>query len=120
MIRLLNFSCFAITALACLALYHVSEETRVARVELHSVQQQIVDQQEAMKVLEADWERVSDPSRIQQLAAVKLGVSDTPTTALASLELLPRRGVAKDLQQASADVHASDPRLVNASLHTGE
>ncbi len=30
MIRLLNFCCVALTALACLALYHVSEQTRVA------------------------------------------------------------------------------------------
>ena len=37
MIRVLNFCCFAITAFACLALYHVSEQTRVARVQLSSV-----------------------------------------------------------------------------------
>ncbi len=122
MIRLLNFSCFAITALACLALYHVSEQTRVARIQLHTVQAQIVVQQEAMKVLQADWERVADPARIQQLAAEKLGVSDAPTASLASLELLPRRGEAKDLQQASveASARASDPRFLNVALHAGE
>jgi hypothetical protein len=37
MIRVLNFCCFAVTAFACLALYHVSEQTRVARVQLSSV-----------------------------------------------------------------------------------
>jgi len=120
MIRLLNFSCFAITAFACLALYHISEETRMARVQLHKVQQQIVDQQEAMKVLQADWVRVSDPSRIQQLAAEKLGIGDTPTVALASLELLPRRGENKDVIAASAATPVADPRLQTASLHTGE
>jgi len=122
MIRILNFSCFALTALACLALYHVSEQTRVARVELHHVQKDIVDQQEAMKVLQADWVRVSDPARIQQLASEKLGIGDTPTVALASLELLPRRGEVKDLQTAStiAPAPIADPRLQNASLHTGE
>jgi hypothetical protein len=126
MIRLLNFCCFAVTGLACLALYHVSEETRVARVHLRSVQQQIVDQHEAMKVLEADWERVSDPSRIQQLASAKLGIGDTATASLASLELLPRRGQSvtgtKDIQQASIDqpVRPTDPGLHYASLHAGE
>ena len=121
MIRLLNFSCFAITAFACLALYHISEETRVARADLHAVQTQIVDQQEAMKVLQADWERVADPARIQRLAAAKLGVSDTPV-ALASFEILPRRGDDKDLTQASTDAAApaSNPALQTASLHTGE
>lgn len=122
MIRLLNFSCFALTALACLALYHVSEQTRIAKVELHSVQAQIADQQEAMKVLQADWQRVADPARIQRLAAAKLGIGDNPTIALASLELLPRRGETKDLETASteAPAHAADPRLHYASLHTGE
>jgi cell division protein FtsL len=124
MIRLLNFCCFAVTGLACLALYHVSEQTRIARVQLHTVQQQIGDQREAMKVLEADWERVSDPSRIQQLASAKLGVGDAPTATLASLEMLPRRSEAatKDIQQASVEQPArpADPRLHYASLHAGE
>ena len=121
MIRLLNFSCFAITAFACLALYHISEETRMARVQLHKVQQQIVDQQEAMKVLQADWERVADPARIQRLAQAKLGVSDTPV-ALASLEILPRRDAQKDLQTANTEgtTPAALPDLQNASLHSGE
>ena len=120
MIRILNFSCFALTALACLALYHVSEETRVARAELRNTEQKIAVQQEAMKVLQADWQRVADPARIQQLAALKLGVSDTPTVALASLELLPRRGETKDLETANAEAPAADPHLQTASLHTGE
>jgi len=122
MIRLLNFSCFALTALACLALYHVSEETRVARAELHRTRAEIVNQQEALKVLEADWERVAEPTRIQRLASEKLGLADNPTVALASLELLPRRVRTKGLMTASADAPqpAADPRLQNASLHTGE
>lgn len=122
MIRLLNFSCFALTALACLALYHVSEQTRIARADLQDTNRKIVVEQEAMKVLQADWVRVSDPSRIQQLAAEKLGLGDTPTVALASLELLPRRGANKDVITANAEAPApiADPRLQNASLHTGE
>ena len=119
MIRLLNFSCFAITAFACLALYHISEETRVARADFRTVQQQIAGEREAMKVLQADWERVADPARIQRLAAEKLGVGDTPV-ALASLEILPRRGEQKDLTQASAEAPAATPGLQNASLHAGE
>lgn len=122
MIRLLNFSCFTLTALACLALYHVSEEARVAHADLRSVEQQIADQRETLKVLEADWERVSEPTRIQQLASEKLGLGDNPTVALASLELLPRRGAAKDLETAGAEApaHVADARLQNASLHTRE
>jgi hypothetical protein len=121
MIRILNFCCFAVTALTCLALYRVAEETRVARMDLASVRQQVIDQKVAMKVLQADWERVAQPGRIQQLAVAKLGVSDQPALALASLEILPRRGEQKDLEQAKLDVAPHiDPHLHDAALHTGE
>ena len=48
MIRILNFVSFALAALCCLALYHLSEETRVARVRLLSVEKQIVEDHDAM------------------------------------------------------------------------
>src|SRR5215469_12132093 len=121
MIRLLNFSCFAVTAFACLALYHISEQTRMARVQLHKVEMQIVDQTEAMKVLQADWARVADPARIQRLAEEKLGMSDTPV-ALASFEVLPRRDEQKDIQTANSEAGPASPApgLQTASLHAGE
>ena len=84
----------------------------------------MVVEQQAMKVLEADWDRVSDPARIQQLAAVKLGIADTPSAVLASLELLPRRGEngARDVQQANVEqlARAGDPRLHDAAMHSRE
>ena len=79
-----------------------------------------------MKVLEADWERVADPARIQQLAQRSSGLGDTPTMELSSLELLPRRGEASPLNdtqltQASATVTPQpvDPRFHLAALHDG-
>ena len=87
MIRILNFVCFAAAALCCLALYHVSEQTRVSRIHLLKLERQIADEHGTMKVLQADWERVSEPSHIQMLAQTKLGLSDVPAVALASLEL---------------------------------
>ena len=43
MVRVLNFFCVAFMGLAILALYHVSEATRVARVQLDRVSSQIAD-----------------------------------------------------------------------------
>jgi cell division protein FtsL len=124
MVRVLNFCCFAITAFACLALYHISEQTRVARVQLTAVERQITGEHAAMKVLEADWERVADPARIQELAQKKLGLGDAPTMELSSLELLPRRGEASPLNenpltQASVTVAPPDPRYHLVALHDG-
>lgn len=125
MVRVLNFACFALAALCCLALYHVSEETRVARIHLSTVEKQIATDKDAMKVLQADWERVTQPGHIQELAEARLGLSDTPTQTLASLDGLPRRGDGAPLAAApvvAASVIASqtlDPRLHLVAAHAG-
>ena len=122
MVRVINCCCFAITALFCLALYHVSEQTRVTWLRLLSIDRQIVVDRAAMKVLQADWERVSQPAHIQALAQSRLGLSDTAAASLASLELLPRRGestVATTVQTASALAPTADPRFHLVAAHAG-
>jgi hypothetical protein len=61
---------------------------------LEKVETKIAEDNAAMKVLQADWERVTEPSHMQSLAQARLGLSDTPTVALASFDNLPRRGEA--------------------------
>lgn len=125
MIRVLNFVSFVLAALCCLALYHLSEQTRVARVKLLSVERHIADDRDAMKVLEADWERVSEPARIHALAQARLGLADTAAVSVASLDLLPRRGdpaaAGSPVVAASvaANVALSDPHIRLAAVHAG-
>jgi cell division protein FtsL len=92
MVRVLNTLCVALMGLSILALYHVSERTRVATVELGNVNREIAREQADMSVLQTEWERVAGPARIQELAANHLGLSGTPAAQLASFDLLPRRG----------------------------
>ena len=127
MVRILNFFCFALTGLVCLALYHVSEETRIANVELSKVNRQIVQEQNNMSVLQAEWARVADPARIQTLARRDLGVDDGPMIELSSLELLPRRGTSAPLGDAemraasvTVPVKREDPRVRLAALQPGD
>jgi len=122
MVRILNFCCFALAALCCLALYHVSEETRVARLKLNSVETQIVNDRAAMKVLQADWERVSEPAKVQALAQLRLGLMDTATMSVASLDQLPRRGETPQsapVQTASVAVPSIDPHIHLVATHAG-
>jgi cell division protein FtsL len=125
MIRVMNFFCIALAALSCLALYHVSEQTRVAHVQLSHVEHQIAAQKTAMNVLQAEWSRVADPARIQHLAETKLGLTDQPTVELSSLQLLPRRDAAPlgntDMRNANAIQPAKpiDPRIRLASVRIG-
>lgn len=92
MIRVVNFFFVAAVGLSILALYHVSEEARVAGVELGIVKGKIADEKQTTSVLQAEWERIANLDRIQRLAQTRLGMGDTASLQLSSLELLPRRG----------------------------
>ena len=111
MVRVLNTFCVALMGLAILGLYHVSEKTRVATVELAHVDRDIAREHAAMSVLETEWERVAGPERIQQLAANRLGLTGAPAVQLSSFDALPRRGDTAPLsdtpiRQASAQAPA--------------
>ena len=121
MVRVLNFLCVAITGIVCLALYRVSEQTRMAHVELASVQHQIAQEHMTAAVLQAEWSRVANPARIQQLAQERLGLIDAPTIELSSLELLPRRGESvtpgdSPVRNANMQARPRDPRIRPASV----
>jgi len=92
MVRILNFFCVALMGFSILALYHVSEKTRVAHMELNRVNTQIAQEHGTIGVLETEWQHVASPDRVQQLAQAKLGMADSSSAQLSSFEQLPRRG----------------------------
>jgi len=92
MVRILNFFCVALMGFSILALYHVSEKTRVAHVQLSQVTSRIAQERSSIGVLETEWQHVASPERVQQLAQAKLGMADTSSAQLSSFDQLPRRG----------------------------
>jgi cell division protein FtsL len=92
MVRILNFFCVALMGFSILALYHVSEKTRVAHMQLNQVNAQIAREHTHIAVLETEWQHVASPERIQQLAQSKLGMADSSSVQLSSFDQLPRRG----------------------------
>jgi cell division protein FtsL len=112
MVRILNFFCVALMGFSILALYHVSEKTRVAHVQLNQVTSRIAQERSSIGVLETEWQHVASPERVQQLAQAKLGMADTSSAQLSSFEQLPRRGDAAPLNNtplhnASAQIPAT-------------
>jgi cell division protein FtsL len=93
MVRVLNVFCVALMGLSILALYHVSEKTRVAHMTLTKVNRQIAQEKSHLSVLETEWQHVASPARIQKLAQARLGMGDTVSVQLSSFDQLPRRGV---------------------------
>ena len=100
MIRIVNFACFAVCALTCLALYHVSDETRVTRAKAAAMDQQIASEQQAIRVLQAEWDRLAVPARIQDISKAETGTDDAPAVELSALTLLPRRGETTPMDSA--------------------
>jgi cell division protein FtsL len=119
MVRILNTLCVALMGLSILALYHVSEETRVASVELNRVNRQIVQEHSTISVLQTEWERVAGPARIQELAATHLGLTGTPAAQMSSFDSLPRRGDDAPLNNspiAQASAQATEPTAGHSGL----
>ena len=93
MIRVLNFALIVVTGLACLGLYRIAEEARIAQAELRVAESEIMAEQNALAVLGAEWARLTQPARISALAARHLQLADEPTLQLSSLTLLPPRAL---------------------------
>ncbi len=125
MVRVLNTLCVALMGLSILALYHVSEKTRVASVELANINHDIARERATMSVLETEWERVAGPQRIEELAESHLGLTGTPAVQLSSFELLPRRGedpaplASAPIRQASARAPEQSVPLQQVSDRSG-
>ncbi len=74
-------------------MYQIAEEARVAQADLRRVQAEIAGEQNAMAILGAEWARMTQPARIEALAARHLPLTEDPTLQLSSLTLLPPRAL---------------------------
>ncbi len=117
MVRILNFFCVALMGFSILALYHVSEKTRVAHMELGQVQRQIAQEHAHIAVLETEWQHVASPEHIQILAEEKLGMANSASVQFSSFDQLPRRGADPaplnntQVHNASAQIPAPAPGM---------
>lgn len=93
MIRILNFALIAVTGMACIGLYRIAEEARVAQADLRKVEAELNGEENAIAILGAEWARLTQPARIQALAARHLPLVEEPTLQLSSLTLLPPRAL---------------------------
>jgi len=115
MVRILNFFCVVLMGVSILALYQVSEKTRVAHMQLNQVNAQIAQEHAHIGVLETEWQHVASPERIQQLAQAKLGMADSASVQLSAFDQLPRRATDPapldntPVHNASAQIPAATP-----------
>jgi len=110
MVRILNIACIALIALTVLGLYQISEKTRVTQMELNRTERHLAEQRRAIAVLEAEWQHVAAPARVQHFAQA-MGMNDAASVQLSAFDLLPRRGEAplngSPVRQANAQIPAA-------------
>ena len=106
MIRILNFALIVVTGLACIGLYRIAEEARIAQADLRTAEAEVASEKNAIVILGAEWARLTEPARIQALAARHLPQVEEPTLQLSSLTLLPPRAL----------VPAEEPTFRTASI----
>ena len=117
MLRFLNIALAVVTGLACIGLYQIAEEARVARAELQEVKAEIAGEENALAILGAEWARLTQPARIQALAARHLPMAEDPTLQLSSLTLLPPRALnpTEEPSFRTASIVVPDPTLEQTS-----
>ncbi len=119
MIRVVSTFCVGLMGLSILTLYHISEQTRVARHELARTEDQVKSERTQISVLEAEWQKDASPEAIQKMAESSLGMQNATTVQLASVTLLPRRADAplnnEPVRSASAQVGTGTVVKISAS-----
>lgn len=92
---LINLAFTALAGAMVWTNYAVVEGTRVTNARLKVVARQIDAETIRLEDAQTRYMALSSPDRIQSLAQAMLGMSDTATVQLSSLQMLPRRGEAE-------------------------
>jgi cell division protein FtsL len=82
------------------ALFRVSYRVQHLEKHIASVNKQIGQQEEAIRVLQAEWSYLNEPSRLEALTRKHLTLLPTTTTQIVTIEQVPTRPV---LAAASTD-----------------
>ena len=91
MIRVVNIVALAITVMFAFGLYNLKDRTSAASARLNQITSEIEGEQEALKVLRAEWSHLNRPERIEQLANRYLSVRPVDKSQIRRIEDVPFR-----------------------------
>jgi hypothetical protein len=89
--RSFSFAAIILTALMSYGLYNMKYEVRRLEGRLAELQQNLVADQQAVKVLRAEWAYLNRPSRLQNLSGRHLDLQPIEVGQLTDLHELPVR-----------------------------
>lgn len=85
MIRKLTAFWLSAACLAGTALFHTSQDVQDARIELRQVETEIAKEKDSIRVLQAEWNYLNRPERLEKLAKKHLDLERTPGERLVAL-----------------------------------
>lgn len=77
----------------CSALFHFKHEVQVLEDAIQSIKYDIVETQECIEVLDAEWGHLTDPQRLTQLNAQFLKLTPTEPKQLVTLSDIPEKSI---------------------------
>lgn len=89
MIRFVGVLGVALLALICFELYNGVSRVKAQERELAALKAQVVSEQEAIRVLKAEWSYLNQPERLQTLAREHLPLAPTGASQIVVLASLP-------------------------------
>lgn len=89
MIRVLNPILMLAFFLLCFGLYSVKNDTELARQELRSINREIGDEQQSIKILKAEWSHLNRPDYLQKNADRFLALTPLRAAQVAEVEDVP-------------------------------
>ncbi|MBP6013005.1 MAG: hypothetical protein KBA31_12330 [Alphaproteobacteria bacterium] len=92
MIRFASFLAVALLVLVSFELYNGVARVKASQRQLEETKVQIAQEQEAIRVLKAEWSYLNQPERLQTLARQHLSLMPTAAAQIVVLASLPARG----------------------------
>ncbi len=89
MIRFVGVASVALLALICFELYNGVSRVKTQERELATLKTQIASEQEAIRVLKAEWSYLNQPERLQTLARQHLPLTPTGASQIVVMASLP-------------------------------
>lgn len=113
MIRPLTLIWLVLASVLGFALFQVKHKVQMLEEELAQLNRTILDEQEAIHVLKAEWSYLNQPERLQALNVKYLGLAPVSAAQVAAIEDLPMRIRSPSMEGGEADAS------VAADGHTG-
>lgn len=101
-------------SVTALILFQIKQEVRVLEDEIAGTQRQILHDQEAVHILEAEWSYLNSPARIATLAERHLKMAPIPAERVISFADLPLPGEPEEAPDGGEAERQSPATLVNA------